>query len=201
MRGRLAEYANDLLSLGIDGLRLDAAKREPHSGWIFLRICVRRDISDIASTDLVNITSRFSATPYITQEVIWGQGEPIQPSEYVKIGMYGLFILLDWMMFIYICHRKCSRVKFISYCLETISFTVIYRFRYTNLLKDAFIGGGISNLENLDNQGTRALTCLTMGLTFMNRVGSWNWCQCFCCEPWYWTCAYSSYISVVWFLN
>ena len=28
VRSRLAEYANDLLSLGIDGLRLDAAKRE-----------------------------------------------------------------------------------------------------------------------------------------------------------------------------
>ena len=25
---RLAEYANDLISLGVDGLRLDAAKRE-----------------------------------------------------------------------------------------------------------------------------------------------------------------------------
>ena len=28
VRGRLAEYGNDLLSLGADGLRLDAAKRE-----------------------------------------------------------------------------------------------------------------------------------------------------------------------------
>jgi hypothetical protein len=27
VRGRLAQYANDLLSLGVDGLRLDAAKR------------------------------------------------------------------------------------------------------------------------------------------------------------------------------
>jgi glycosidase len=27
VRGRLAEYTNDLLSLGVDGLRLDAAKR------------------------------------------------------------------------------------------------------------------------------------------------------------------------------
>lgn len=26
VRGRLAEYANDLLSLGVDGLRLDASK-------------------------------------------------------------------------------------------------------------------------------------------------------------------------------
>jgi glycosidase len=31
VRGRLATYVNDLLSLGVDGLRLDAAKRE----WSF----------------------------------------------------------------------------------------------------------------------------------------------------------------------
>ena len=46
-----------------------------------------RNVSDIAATDLANITSRFNSTPYITQEVIWGAGEPIQPSEYVDIGM------------------------------------------------------------------------------------------------------------------
>ena len=28
VRSRLAEYANDLLSLGVDGFRLDAAKRK-----------------------------------------------------------------------------------------------------------------------------------------------------------------------------
>ena len=28
VRGRLATYVNDLLSLGVDGLRLDAAKRK-----------------------------------------------------------------------------------------------------------------------------------------------------------------------------
>lgn len=42
--------------------------------------------ADIAATDLANITSRFSKAPYISQEVIWGSGEPIQPSEYVNIG-------------------------------------------------------------------------------------------------------------------
>lgn len=30
VRGRLAEYGNDLLSLGADGLRLDASKRGGH---------------------------------------------------------------------------------------------------------------------------------------------------------------------------
>ncbi|TDL22528.1 glycoside hydrolase [Rickenella mellea] len=67
VRSRLAEYANDLISLGVDGFRLDASKH-------------------IAATDLANITSRFRKTSYITQEVIWGAGEPIQPSEYAGIG-------------------------------------------------------------------------------------------------------------------
>ncbi|KDQ58060.1 carbohydrate-binding module family 20 protein [Jaapia argillacea MUCL 33604] len=67
VRVRLAAYANDLISLGVDGLRLDAAKH-------------------MAATDVANITSRLDGAPYITQEVIWGAGEPIQPSEYVGIG-------------------------------------------------------------------------------------------------------------------
>lgn len=29
VRGRLAEYANDLISLGVDGMRLDSAKSKP----------------------------------------------------------------------------------------------------------------------------------------------------------------------------
>ncbi|KAI0795076.1 glycoside hydrolase [Abortiporus biennis] len=97
VRGRLAAYANDLLSLGADGLRLDAAKH-------------------IAATDLANITSRFSKKPYLTQEVIYGAGEPITPNEYTGIGD-------------------------------------VQEFRYTTALKNAFLGGGISSLENLDNQG------------------------------------------------
>ncbi|THH14430.1 hypothetical protein EW146_g5900 [Bondarzewia mesenterica] len=67
VQSRLAAYANDLFSLGVDGLRLDAAK-------------------NIAATDIANITTQFTKQPYITQEVIWGPGEPIQPSEYVNIG-------------------------------------------------------------------------------------------------------------------
>jgi len=63
----LAAYANDLLSLGVDGLRLDAAK-------------------NIAASDLINITSKLKGKPYITQEVIYGAGEPIMPSEYLPIG-------------------------------------------------------------------------------------------------------------------
>ncbi|KAF9555969.1 glycoside hydrolase [Agrocybe pediades] len=97
VRGRLATYANDLLALGADGLRLDAAKH-------------------IATTDIANILSRLTAKPYITQEVIFGAGEAVQPSEYVNNGD-------------------------------------VQEFRYTSALKDAFSGGGISSLQNLDNQG------------------------------------------------
>ncbi|KAG6856815.1 hypothetical protein H0H87_000514, partial [Tephrocybe sp. NHM501043] len=67
VRGRLAEYVNDLISLGVDGLRLDAAKH-------------------IATGDIANILSRLTTKPYITQEVIWGSGEPVVPSEYTVNG-------------------------------------------------------------------------------------------------------------------
>ncbi|KAF7328520.1 Alpha-amylase [Mycena venus] len=97
VEGILAAYANHLLSLGVDGLRLDASKHIP-------------------STDLANILSRLTAKPYITQEVIWGAGEPIQPSEYVGNGD-------------------------------------VQEFRYTTALQNAFLGGGIANLEDLDNMG------------------------------------------------
>ncbi|KAF8315449.1 alpha-amylase-domain-containing protein [Clavulina sp. PMI_390] len=67
VRSRLAQYANDLISLGVTGLRLDAAKH-------------------IATGDINNILSRLSKVVYITQETIWGSGEPITPSEYVQNG-------------------------------------------------------------------------------------------------------------------
>ncbi|CAE6405532.1 unnamed protein product [Rhizoctonia solani] len=67
VRGRLATYANDLLSLGVVGLRLDAAKHIP-------------------TGDIANILGRLTSKPYITQEVIYGSGEPIQPSEYTGNG-------------------------------------------------------------------------------------------------------------------
>ncbi|KAI0338416.1 glycoside hydrolase family 13 protein [Trametopsis cervina] len=97
VRSRLAQYGNDLLSLGVDGLRLDAAKH-------------------IAETDLANITSRLDSAPYITQEVIFGEGEPITPNQYVDIGD-------------------------------------VQEFRYTTALKDAFLGGGIYSLQDLDSRG------------------------------------------------
>ncbi|KAG9223428.1 glycoside hydrolase family 13 protein [Pleurotus ostreatus PC15] len=97
VRGRLAAYANDLRSLGVDGFRLDAVKH-------------------IASGDLANILSRVTGPFYVTQEVIFGAGEAVQPSEYVDIGD-------------------------------------VQEFRYTSELKNAFSGGGIANLQDLENRG------------------------------------------------
>ncbi|KAH8996004.1 glycoside hydrolase [Lactarius akahatsu] len=67
VRGRLAEYTNDLISLGADGLRLDAAKH--------------MDPDDIA-----DILSRLTSQPYVTQEVIWGEGQPVTPDLYIGNG-------------------------------------------------------------------------------------------------------------------
>jgi glycosidase len=55
VRGKLAEYGNDLLSLGVDGFRLDASKH-------------------INSSDIAKILSRLNSQPYITQEVPFGVG-------------------------------------------------------------------------------------------------------------------------------
>ncbi|EEB96478.1 hypothetical protein MPER_04383 [Moniliophthora perniciosa FA553] len=40
----------------------------------------------IPSDDIANILGRLESKPYVTQEVIFGDGEPIQPSEYVDNG-------------------------------------------------------------------------------------------------------------------
>jgi glycosidase len=50
VQGRIAAYLKDLLSLGVTGLRMDAAKH-------------------IASSDIANIFSRVGPIPYVTQEV------------------------------------------------------------------------------------------------------------------------------------
>ncbi|KAI0339158.1 glycoside hydrolase family 13 protein [Trametopsis cervina] len=66
VRQTLVDHANDLLSLGVAGFRLDAAKHIPID-------------------DLQNIVSRLSRKPYITSEVIGG-GQPIPPSDYTPLG-------------------------------------------------------------------------------------------------------------------
>jgi alpha-amylase len=67
VRGRLAGYLNDLLSLGVDGFRLDASKHMP-------------------AGDIAALKARLSRPAYLVQEVIQGDGEPIQPAEYTGNG-------------------------------------------------------------------------------------------------------------------
>ena len=68
VRGRIAAYLNDLLSLGVDGFRIDAAKHMP-------------------AADLANIKSRLSKpSVYWKQEAIFGAGEAVSPSEYLGTG-------------------------------------------------------------------------------------------------------------------
>ncbi|KUF17065.1 glycosidase [Streptomyces silvensis] len=68
VRGRIAAYMNDLLSLGADGFRVDAAKH-------------------MAAADLKDIKSRLSApNAYWKQEAIFGAGEAVSPDEYLGTG-------------------------------------------------------------------------------------------------------------------
>jgi alpha-amylase len=68
VRGRLAAYLNDLSSLGVDGFRIDGAKH-------------------IAAADLAAIKARLTNPGvFWVQEVIYGAGEAVQPSEYTGNG-------------------------------------------------------------------------------------------------------------------
>jgi alpha-amylase len=67
VRGELTGYLNDLVSLGVDGFRLDAAKHMP-------------------ATDVSAIVTPVTGDPYVYSEVIeGGTGEPT-PEEYTGIG-------------------------------------------------------------------------------------------------------------------
>ncbi|MFD4785869.1 alpha-amylase family protein [Streptomyces sp. NPDC058459] len=68
VRETIAGYLNDLLSLGVDGFRIDAAKH-------------------IDKADLADIRSRLAdPSVYWKQEVIYGAGEAVQPAEYTGNG-------------------------------------------------------------------------------------------------------------------
>ncbi|GAA2928374.1 carbohydrate-binding module family 20 domain-containing protein [Streptomyces enissocaesilis] len=68
VRGRIAAYLNDLLSLGVDGFRIDAAKHMP-------------------AADLADIKSRLSNPGvYWKHEAIHGAGEAVSPGEYLGSG-------------------------------------------------------------------------------------------------------------------
>ncbi len=79
---QLAKYLNDLRSIGVDGFRIDAAKHMPAS-------------------DVAEIVERIDGDPYIVQEVIRSDGEPIQPEDYLESGdvfEFGLaYQLVAWM--------------------------------------------------------------------------------------------------------
>jgi len=69
VRQRLADYTNDLLSMGVDGLRLDAAKRMSR---IFTNLGPSDSLDlhiDIRPDDIANVSSRLTTKPFITQEV------------------------------------------------------------------------------------------------------------------------------------
>jgi len=73
VRGKLADHANELLSLGTDGLRIDAAKHMPVN-------------------DLQAIFGRLSRQPsYVTQEIYYGGGAGVTPGEYTGIGQAQAF--------------------------------------------------------------------------------------------------------------
>ncbi|MER7110650.1 carbohydrate-binding module family 20 domain-containing protein [Streptomyces sp. NPDC000229] len=68
VRSRIAGYMNDLLSLGVDGFRIDAAKHMP-------------------ANDLAAIKAKLSNPGvYWKQEAIHGAGEAVSPSEYLGNG-------------------------------------------------------------------------------------------------------------------
>lgn len=67
VQDKLATYLKRLLSLGIDGFRIDAAKH-------------------IASDELATILAK-AGHPYVFQEVIGADAEPIQPKEYINNGL------------------------------------------------------------------------------------------------------------------
>jgi alpha-amylase len=73
VRSTIAGYLNHLLSLGVDGFRVDAAKH-------------------MAETDLAAIKSKLSNPGvYWAQEAIYGAGEAVQPGEYVNTGDVDVF--------------------------------------------------------------------------------------------------------------
>jgi alpha-amylase len=67
VRTQIAGYLGKLIGLGVDGFRIDAAKH-------------------ISPADLATIKARLPGSPYFDQEVIYGAGEAVQPSQYTGIG-------------------------------------------------------------------------------------------------------------------
>ncbi|KZP26813.1 glycoside hydrolase family 13 protein [Athelia psychrophila] len=88
-------YANNLISKGVKGFRLDSAK-------------------SMDPANIKAVLSGVSSEVYVTQEVVYGGA--VDPSEYTGNGD-------------------------------------VMEFRFASALQSAFLGSGISSLENLNNQG------------------------------------------------
>ncbi|EKO3993976.1 alpha-amlyase [Vibrio fluvialis] len=67
VRQKIADYMNEAISMGVAGFRIDAAKHIP-------------------AEDIAAIKSKLHGTPYIFQEVIGAENEPVKPGEYTYIG-------------------------------------------------------------------------------------------------------------------
>ncbi|OIV36861.1 hypothetical protein BIV57_13960 [Mangrovactinospora gilvigrisea] len=78
VRATIAGYLNSLIADGVDGFRVDAAKHIPEA-------------------DLAAIESRLNGAPYIYQEISYGAGEAVQPSDY-----YGSGDVLDFQTGVYL---------------------------------------------------------------------------------------------------
>ncbi|KAH9169807.1 glycoside hydrolase [Lactarius sanguifluus] len=79
VRGRLAEYTNDLISLGVDGLRLDAAKHmDPDD--------IADILSRLTSPALRHTGGEIQLTGWRSMIVIWGGGQPVTPDLYTGNG-------------------------------------------------------------------------------------------------------------------
>lgn len=67
VQNTIAEYLNRLISFGVKGFRVDAAKHMP-------------------AKDIQSILNKLDKKVYIVQELIYGSGDPINVNDYTKVG-------------------------------------------------------------------------------------------------------------------
>jgi len=78
VRGKIADYFNDLMSIGVSGFRVDASKHM----W---------------PGDLEAIQGRINGDPLVFHEVIDMGGEPISTNEYFGVGKVTEFRACNWV--------------------------------------------------------------------------------------------------------
>jgi len=76
VQGKIADYINNMISMGIKGIRIDAAKHQD-------------------ANEMAGITKRLPSGFYIGQEVIGAAGEAVQPSMYYSLGQVSEFYYSD----------------------------------------------------------------------------------------------------------